>query len=291
MLWPARLAAACLLCALASGCATPEVPDPSDPWERMNRGTFAFNEAADRWVIEPVAKGWDFVVPEFAQTGVANFFENLRMPAYLVNNLLQLELEQATVEIFRFVLNSTFGLAGFVDVATKADWPHYPEDFGLTMGHWGVPKGPYLVLPIFGASTARDTVGLAADSAMSVYSYFVPIYVPIAARATDLLNKRAIFLEEIAQSREEAFDFYVFVRNAYLQNREHRLLGLPEGTEPDDTPGEPGAATEDEEDLYYFDEFDDEYDDEFETEPETESEAEPEAEPETRESPDDQNPS
>ena len=254
--WTARLAAACLLCALVSGCAT----QGSDPWERVNRGTFAFNEAADRWVIEPVAKGWDFVVPELAQTGIVNFFENLRMPAYVANNLLQWEVEHALLEVFRFVLNSTLGLAGFIDVATQADWPHYPEDFGLTLGHWRVPNGPYFVLPIFGPSTVRDTVGLAVDSGGAAYTYFVPIYVPIAARATDLLNKRAIFLEEIAQSREEAFDFYVFVRNAYLQNRKHRLLGLPEGTEDGGTPGEASAASEDDEDLYYFDDFDDEFD-------------------------------
>ena len=157
--------------------------------------------------------------------------QNLRMPVYVANNLLQWEVEQATLEVFRFVLNSTLGLAGFIDVATRADWPHYPQDFGLTLGHWTVPNGPYLVLPIFGASTVRDTVGLAVDSAGGVYTYFVPIYLPIAARATDLLNRRALYLEEIAQSREEAFDFYVFVRNAYLQNRRHRLLALPEGTE------------------------------------------------------------
>jgi phospholipid-binding lipoprotein MlaA len=251
--WTVRLAAACLLAALAGGgCAT----QGSDPWERMNRGTFAFNEAADRWVIEPVAKSWDFVVPEFAQTGIANFFDNARMPVYLANNLLQLEVDQAAIEIFRFVLNTTLGLGGFIDVANRADWPHYPEDFGLTLGHWGVPNGPYLVLPIFGASTIRDTVGLAVDSGASVYSYFVPIYIPVAVRATELLNKRSIFIEEIDQSREEAFDFYVFVRNAYLQNRKHRLLGLPEGTEAEDTPG----ASEDDEDLYYFDDFDDEQD-------------------------------
>ncbi len=237
----------------AFGCSTSGGPDP---WEKVNRGTFAFNETADRWVVEPVAKGWDFVLPEFAQTGIANFFENLRAPVFIANNLLQGEIEHGYLEIWRFVLNSTVGIAGFVDVASKVDWPHHPEDFGLTLGHWGAPQGPYLVLPILGASTVRDTVGLGVDSMGSVYSYFVPIYVPVAARATELLNKRAIYLEEIAQSREEAFDFYVFVRNAYLQNREHRLLG----TEPEAAAEE---ASESEEDLYYFDdEADDEADDE-----------------------------
>ncbi len=250
-----RLMLPLLLSVLLAGCAN----QGADPWERMNRGTFAFNEAADRWVIEPVAKGWDFVLPELAQTGIANFFENLRMPVFVVNNLLQLEVEQATLEVFRFVLNSTLGLAGFIDAASQAGWPHYPEHFGLTLGHWGVPSGPYLVLPIFGPSTIRGTVGMVADSATGAYSYFVPIYVPIAARATDMLNQRAIYLEEIAQSREEAFDFYVFVRNAYLQNRRHRLLGIVDETDS----GESVPTSEDDEDLYNFDDEDlDEFDEE-----------------------------
>jgi phospholipid-binding lipoprotein MlaA len=239
-----------LLATSSIGCSTTEGPDP---WERMNRGTFAFNEAADKWVVEPVAKGWDFVLPEFAQDGVANFFENLRAPVYVANNLLQAEFEQGYLQLWRMILNTTVGVAGFVDVASMAGWPDHPEDFGLTLAHWGAPHGPYLMLPVLGASSVRDTVGLAGDAVMNPYSYFVPIYVPIAARATELLNKRAILLEEIAQSREEAFDFYVFVRNAYLQNRQHRLTGLPAGL-----PGTAGASapSEDEEDLYYFDDED-----------------------------------
>jgi phospholipid-binding lipoprotein MlaA len=238
---------------MSLGCSTPG----PDPWEKFNRGIFAFNDTADRWVIEPVAKGWDFVLPEFAQTGVDNFFENTRAPIHVFNNLLQGEVEAGYLQVWRFFLNTTFGVAGFIDVADMAGWPDHPQDFGLTLGHWGVPQGPYLVLPIFNASTVRDTVGLGVDAAASVYTYFVPIYVPIAARATDLLNQRAIFLEEIAQSREEAFDFYVFVRNAYLQNREHRLTGVPAGTSTEGA----AAASEEDDDLYYFDE---EYDEEEE---------------------------
>jgi phospholipid-binding lipoprotein MlaA len=233
------------LATLTSSCATPNA-DPADPWERMNRGTFAFNMAADEWVIEPVAKGWDFVLPDFVETGISNFFENLRMPRYVLNNMLQGRIEDAIFEVFRFGLNATFGIGGFIDVAAYSHWPHFPEDFNLTMGHWGVPSGPYLVLPIFGPSTVRGTGGLAVDSMTNPYTYFVPFYVPIAATATDMLNTRAIFLEEVQQSREEAFDFYVFVRSAYLQNVEHRLYGTSTADEPD-------------EDLYYFeDELEDE---------------------------------
>lgn len=243
------LLATLLVSTSLAGCAT----QGEDPWERMNRGIFAFNEGADRWVIEPVAKGWDFVLPELAQTGIRNFFENLQMPVFVVNNLLQAEFEGGVIELYRFVLNTTFGIGGLMDVATRADWPHPNEDFGLTLGHWGVPEGPYLVLPIFGASHVRDTVGLAADSATGAYSYFVPIYVPIVARALDMLNKRSIYLEEVAQSREEAFDFYVFVRNAYLQNRRHRLTGRAEGAE--------GATGSPDDDLYFEDDlYDDSWD-------------------------------
>jgi phospholipid-binding lipoprotein MlaA len=245
------------LCSAFIGCATTNVD--SDPWEGMNRGIFAFNEFADEWVVEPVATAWDFVLPEVVQTGIENFFENTRAPVHVLNNVLQGELEEGYLQTWRFILNTTFGIAGFVDVASMAGWPDHPEDFGLTLGTWGAPHGPYLMLPVLGPSSVRDTVGLGVDATASVYSYFVPVYVPIVARATDLLNLRAIFLEELAQSREEAFDFYVFVRNAYLQNREHRLTGRPPGgTEP--------ASSEDD-DLYYFEEeFEEELEDDFEDE-------------------------
>jgi phospholipid-binding lipoprotein MlaA len=255
----ATVALSSAVCALIAGCTTPNA-DPEDPWERMNRGTFAFNEAADQWVIEPVAKGWDFVVPEIAQTGIANFFENLRMPRYVLNNLLQGRVNDAVFELHRFVLNSIFGLGGFIDFAGRIDWEHYPEDFDLTMGHWGVPQGPYLVLPIFGAETVRGTGGLIVDTYSTPATWFVPFYVPLAATTTDMLNKRSIYLGEIAQSREEAFDFYLFVRNAYLQNRKHRMAG----GSGDGRSGPFGGAAvdeggDDEEDLYYFDEDDDSY--------------------------------
>ena len=249
-LWIAILSIALLLGG-AVGCASNGGPDP---WEPMNRGIFAFNEGADKWLIEPVAKGWDFVLPEFVQTGIDNFFTNLNAPVDVANNLLQGEIEEGYLQTWRFLLNSTLGVAGLVDVATMAGWPSYPEDFGLTLGTWGVPNGPYLVLPIFGASTVRDTTGLAVDAFSNPYTYFVPLYVPIVARTTDVLNLRAIFLEEIAQSRQEAFDFYLFVRSAYLQNRQARLLGT--------LSGRAGAAawlstsSESDEDLYYFDDED-----------------------------------
>lgn len=240
------IALAALLCSASIGCATP--PAKPDPWEGFNRGIFAFNEFADHWVVSPVATAWDFVLPELVQTGVDNFFENTRAPIHVLNNVLQGEVEEGYLQTWRFILNTTFGIAGFLDVASMAGWPDHPEDFGLTLGTWGAPHGPYLVLPVLGPSSVRDAVGLGVDATLTPYSYFVPFYVPLTARATDLLNQRAIFDEEITQSREEAFDFYVFLRDAYLQNREYRLTGRPAGEI-----GEKAPASEDDDDLYYFD--------------------------------------
>ena len=228
VLGTATLVAAVAL-VLMAGCAS-NPPHGPDPWERMNRGTFAFNEAADRWVVEPAAKGWDYVVPEVVQDGISNFFENLRMPIFVINNLLQGEIEDGAIELSRFAINTTWGLLGFIDVATRWDYPHEPEDFGLTLGHWGLDHGPYLVLPVLGPSSVRDTVGLGVDAGLSAYWYFVPAYVPVSARATDLLNLRAIFLEEVAQNRQEAFDFYVFVgRGLRLPATPSSRLCLPSG--------------------------------------------------------------
>jgi len=247
-----RLASLFALWSIAAsvGCATTKTN--SDPWEPMNRGTFAFNEFADEWVVSPVARAWRFVLPNFVETGIDNFFQNAGAPVAVMNNVLQGELEEGYLQTWRFVLNSTFGIAGFIDVASLAGWPDHPEDFGLTLGTWGVGQGPYLVLPVLGASSVRDTVGMTVDGTAAAYTYFVPFYVPIAAKAVDLLNQRAIFFDEIAQSREEAFDFYVFVRNAYLQNRERRLRGGPAGRGR----GAPIRASEEDDDLYYFDEDD-----------------------------------
>jgi len=139
-----------------AGCATPEKPDP---WEPMNRGIFAFNETLDKYALEPAATAWDFVVPGFAQTGLDHFFDNLRMPIIFANDLLQGKPEAAMFDVFRLVFNSVFGLAGFIDIATMVDIPDNDEDFGQTLGVWGVPMGPYLVVPILGPYTIRSGAG------------------------------------------------------------------------------------------------------------------------------------
>lgn len=236
-----------LLWLAATGCATSREPDP---WEPMNRGIFTFNETVDIYALEPVAQGWDFVVPELAQTGIQNFFRNLGMPVVLLNDVLQAKPVAAGWDFLRLFYNTTFGLGGFIDVATMVEMPRNDEDFGQTLGYWGMPPGPYLVVPFLGPYTIRDGAGGIADAFSTPHSWFIPVAASIGLVGVELLNLRAIFLEEIAENRADAFDYYVFVRNAYLQNRRARVADQKDGT----------VLEEDEaEDLYFFD---DELDDE-----------------------------
>jgi phospholipid-binding lipoprotein MlaA len=215
-LWSALLLA---LAGLLPGCAT-NGPDPLESW---NRPVFSFNEGVDKYVLEPVATGWDVVVPELAQTGVRNFFDNLRMPVTLVNDILQLKPLAAMQDLSRIVINTTAGIGGILDVATMIEIPENDEDFGQTLGRYGVPAGAYLEIPLLRSSTVRDVWGIPADAAATPHVYFVPLWVSTTARAVDVINVRAYYLEEVRDNRESAFDYYVFVRNAYLQNRQRKV--------------------------------------------------------------------
>jgi phospholipid-binding lipoprotein MlaA len=216
-------------------------PDPSDPWERMNRGIFGFNEGADRWVVEPIAKGMDFLIPDPAERSIRKFFENSLIPIHLTNALLQCKPVAAFEDLARFVINTTIGIAGFFDPATHFGLEAHHEDFGQTFGYWGIPSGPYLVLPVLGPSNPRETVGLIADSAALVYPWFVPIYVSSAIGVGRQLNRRSLALDSIAAEREAALDYYVFVRNAFLSYRENQIRDRDEDEEADD------------DELYYLD--------------------------------------
>lgn len=216
-----------------------------DPWEGMNRGIFWFNETVDRYAIEPVAIAWDWALPDPVQDCVANFFRNLSTPPRLVNAILQGKPVVALEEVGRFLVNTTVGLGGLFDPATPGGIPQHDEDFGQTLGVWGVPPGPYLVLPIFGASSPRDAVGLGVDGAMTPPAWIVPAYVSVGVRSLDVLNWRSQNIEEIRAEREAAFDFYAFVRNAYVSNRENKVR---------DRADEPDEADDD---LYYFDDEED----------------------------------
>ncbi len=248
------------LVAASGGCATPERPDP---WEPMNRGIFSFNETLDKYAIEPAATAWDFVTPGFVQTGIQNFFDNLNMPIVFANDVLQAKPTSAAFDLLRFVYNTSLGLGGLIDIATMVEIPENDEDFGQTLGYWGVPTGPYFVIPILGPSSVRDSAGLILDTAASSYAYFTPFWygvgglngletvgASVGVKAFELLNLRTAYLEEIASSRADAFDYYVFVRNAYLQNRRAKVSDQLE------------APAGENEDLYFFDDDDEvDYDD------------------------------
>ena len=227
----------CLAIALASaagtGCSTQAGPDP---WEGMNRKTHGFNEGLDNYVLEPVAKGWDFVVPDPVETALSNAFDNLRVPLSFVNNVLMLRPRDAGEDFGRFTLNVVAGVGGLFDPASHLEIPDHQAGFGLTMARWYVPSGPFLVLPLFGPSTVRDTVGIGGD--VAIYTgFFLPLYATIPMRVVEAVNLRAIYLEEIAENRRTAFDYYVFLRNAYLQNRQKkvdRVRGVTKSQEEDD---------------------------------------------------------
>lgn len=227
---PAALFAALLVAAAATASAAdPAAPGGDDgsgvhdPWEGMNRGIFAFNEGLDRWFLEPVATGWDFVMPDPVQNSLKRFFRNLGFPVVFVNDLLQGKPVAAAQDVGRFVLNSTAGVVGLFDPATYVGLPENDEDFGQTLGVWGVPPGPYLVLPLFGPSSPRDTGGLVVDSATLVYPLFLPWFVNLASTSVNVVNRRSLLLETIREERKAAFDFYAAVRNAHVQRRANQV--------------------------------------------------------------------
>ncbi len=223
-------------------CATSAQAQEADPWQGMNRRTFAFNEWLDFHLLIPVAKAWDFVTPDVVQTGIANVFATSDMVLVLGNDILQLKPIAAGQDIARTVVNVTVGIAGIFDVASKIGIPRNEEDFGQTLGYWGVPPGPYLVLPVFGPSNPRDTVGLIADTASRPWTYFIDWYVSVPVSVFEFMNLRTIYLEEIDDLREVALDYYVFQRNAFAQSRALAVKDLESMVE------------EDEDDLYYFEE-------------------------------------
>lgn len=188
-----------------------------DPWEKFNRSVFRFNDTLDRHAFRPVAKGYKKITPQPVRTGITNFFINLRSPIVVLNDLLQGKVKQAGRDTARFVVNSTVGIAGFWDVAVRMNLPANDEDFGQTLGVWGVKSGPYLVLPFMGPSSVRDTAGFGVDVLSSPRRYLLDSDVDLILVGIDLVNSRAslLDLESIIQG-----DRYLFIRDLYLQRRE-----------------------------------------------------------------------
>jgi len=214
-----RLALLLALVSFLAGCAT----KGPDPLERWNRPIFSFNEGADRYVLEPIAKGWRWALPGVVRTGIRNFYDNITMPVTLVNDVLQLKPRAAAEDVGRIVVNTTAGIAGLLDVASMIEIPANREDFGQTLGRYGVPPGAYLMLPLLGPSTVRDVWRYPADAAVTPHNYFLPFWGSLTIRVADNFNIRSYYLEELREARESAFDYYVFVRSAYLQIREHAV--------------------------------------------------------------------
>lgn len=214
---------------LLTGCATTGRVDPIDPWEGWNRNVQSFNDSVDDYVMKPVAEGYRWITPDFVDTGITNFFSNLGDIRVLLNNVLQGKFLQAGSDIARFVVNSTAGVAGFVDVASNVDLPKHKEDFDQTLGYWGIPTGPYLVLPFLGPSSPRGVFGLIGDTAMNPISYtgfyFGSAWTSRAVSgglgAVNAADLRADNLETEKVASEAALDRYAFFRGAYLSQRKY----------------------------------------------------------------------
>ncbi|HTJ95987.1 MAG TPA: VacJ family lipoprotein [Rhodocyclaceae bacterium] len=202
-----------------SGCATSS--NPKDPIEGFNRAMYGVHEGIDTVVLKPVAKGYDAVLPDPVQTGVTNFFSNIGDLAISLNDLLQAKPGDALSDLGRFVINSTVGVLGLFDVATKAGLEKHDEDFGQTFGRWGVGDGAYVFIPVFGPRTARDTVGLVFDVWVDPITNIDNVPTRNSLLALRAVNTRADLLPADKVIEEAALDKYSYIRDAYLQRRQN----------------------------------------------------------------------
>jgi phospholipid-binding lipoprotein MlaA len=212
-----------LLLPLLGGCATtPHATNPDDPWQGYNRAMYGFNTALDRAVLKPAAQGYQAVTPQFVRGRVSDFFSNLGDVSVTANALLQGK-PQALEDFTRFLMNSTFGLGGLFDVATPLGLPKHQEDIGMTLATWGVPQGPYVVLPLFGPNTLRNAPSPVVDSSLlNPLGYYEHPRTRWALTALKFISFRAALLP-LDSTINEAYDPYAFVRNAYLQHRRYLL--------------------------------------------------------------------
>jgi len=206
-----------LVLALLQGCATG--PNPRDPFEPFNRSMTRFNDGLDETIVKPVAKAYQGVVPSPVRTGVNNFFGNLSDAWTLVNNVLQLKPEAAAESLMRFSINTVFGLGGVLDWATPMGIERRREDFGKTLGRWGVAAGPYLVLPVLGPSTVRDAAALVVDSKGDLLLQIDNVATRNSLYALRAVDLRAGLLRVGEVLDQAALDKYSFIRDVYLQRR------------------------------------------------------------------------
>lgn len=226
------------LVTLMAGCTSVE---NKDPLEGINRGVYKFNDVSDKAVFKPVAGAYKAVMPVPVRSGVSNFFANLKTFVTTINQALQFKFNKAAESAGRFVINSTVGIAGLFDVASKQGIPQYKEDFGQTLGYWGIGNGAYLMLPFFGPSTLRDTTGLVADSyAFDPIGYVDDPRTRNILIGTKFIDARADLLPGSDLLDEAALDPYTFMRDAYLQRRANQVAdgvvtNTNDGFEPDDS--------------------------------------------------------
>lgn len=242
-----RLSALSLpLIVLLSGCAASDARVEYDPLEPLNRGVHQINDVTDRVLLKPVAKGYKAVVPSFARSGVSNFFDNLGTPRSAINNFLQGKPKRGFDDIARFLFNSTLGIGGLVDIASRGGLEEYDEDFGQTLAVWGVPDGPYIVLPFLGPSTLRDAFVRPADIFADPMYYLDDSTVRDKLVVLNIIDLRTRLLSA-DRLLEDSKDRYITIRESYLQNRN---FVIHDGNPPMDDD--------------FYDDFEDDFDDDGE---------------------------
>ena len=229
-----------------TGCATttPKEAAQNDPWQGWNKGAQSFNDGFDKNLLKPVAKGYLNVTTNAIDDGVTNFFSNINDIGVTINDILQFKLLQGGMDFSRFMINTTAGVGGVFDWASKVDLPKHDEDFGQTLGFWGIPSGPYLVLPLFGPSSPRDAVGLLGDALMdpityvSIFGGFAGTAASAGTSALDVTDHRAgVMASEKVLDEATGDDRYDFIKNSYLQHREYLVYdgNLPNEEDPLDS--------------------------------------------------------
>lgn len=218
-----------------TACAGPQrAPSEADPWEGFNRSIYNFNDSVDRLILKPVAETYRDVTPQFIRTGIGNFLSNLGDILVIINDIFQLKIEQAAADASRFFLNTTLGIFGLFDVATPIGLEKHDEDFGQTLGYWGLDSGPYLVLPLLGPSTVRDTGGLVVDYSLNPVRDELDNDEQLALTIVQTVDTRARLLDAEGVLDAAAFDDrYAFIRDAWLARRENKVRD----GEPDDDGG------------------------------------------------------
>ena len=220
MRWSNRLARLCVCASVMLVPFIAQAATEEDPWESINRPIFRFNDLLDTYALKPLAQGYQAVTPQFLEDGIHNMYRNIGDVGNLANDVLQVKPQAAGVDTARLMFNTTFGVLGFFDVGTKMGLQRNDEDFGQTLGYWGVGSGPYVMLPFFGPSTLRDAPSKYVDGYTEPYRYMHDIPARNMAIGMDVIDTRASLL---STEKLISGDKYVFIRNAYLQNREFKV--------------------------------------------------------------------